>query len=61
MRLIRKAIATLDASGDLLRTPVLAGELLPLAAAIHTMTAAAREQILDDAVAVSPVPDHPPL
>lgn len=61
MSLIRRAITTLGESGDLLTNPVQAGEFLPLAAAINTMTVAAREQILDDAVAASPVPDHPPL
>ena len=60
MRLIRGAITTLDVSGDVHTNPVPAGELLPLAAAINAMTVAAREQILDDAVAASPVPDHPP-
>ncbi|QTZ93289.1 hypothetical protein [Streptomyces auratus] len=61
MRLIRDAITTLEVSGDLRTHPVPAGELLPLAAAINAMTIAAREQILDDAVAASPVPDHPPV
>lgn len=61
MSLVRKAIITLDVSGDALMNPASAGELLPLAAAINAMTIAAREQILDDAVAASPVPDHPPV
>ncbi|MGW1376892.1 hypothetical protein ACWD6P_21825 [Streptomyces sp. NPDC002446] len=61
MSLIRQAITSLDASGDRFAHPVPAAELLPLAASISAMTAAVREQILDDAVAASPVPDHPPL
>ncbi|MFG2865972.1 hypothetical protein [Streptomyces sioyaensis] len=61
MSLIREAITTLEVSGDLRTNPVPAGELLPLAAAINARTIAAREQILDDAVAASPVPDHPPV
>ncbi|MFI1161128.1 hypothetical protein [Streptomyces sioyaensis] len=61
MSLVREAITTLDVSGDLRTNPVPAGELLPLAAALNAMTVAAREQILDDAVAASPVPDHPPV
>ncbi|WP_159479421.1 hypothetical protein [Streptomyces caniferus] len=61
MSLIRKAITMVDKSGDSFANPSPAGELLPLAAAINAMTTAAREQILDDAVARSPAPDHPPL
>lgn len=61
MSLIRTAITMLDESGGSFANPAPAGELLPLAAAINAMTTAAREQILDDAVAHSPAPDHPPL
>lgn len=61
LSLIRGAIAKLDTSGDLLADPVPAGELLPLAAAINALTTAAREQIVSDEIAASPVPDHPPL
>jgi hypothetical protein len=57
--LIRKALALLDESTEpsaLADTP---GEILPLATALNRLITSAREQILDDAVAASPVPDHP--
>ncbi|MEU9500007.1 hypothetical protein [Streptomyces sp. NPDC048196] len=59
-RLIRQALPTLE-SDDLLANPPPAGELLAQAIALNKMTTAAREQILDDEVAASPVPDHPPF
>ncbi|MER6305831.1 hypothetical protein [Streptomyces sp. NPDC001657] len=59
-RLIRQALPTFE-SDDLLTNPPPSGELLAQAIALNKMTTAVREQILDDEVAASPVPDHPPL
>ncbi|WP_066938989.1 hypothetical protein [Streptomyces sp. NBRC 110611] len=57
--LIRKARTFLDASTGRITDPDRPGEILPLATALNRLIVSAREQILDDAVAASPVPDHP--
>ncbi|MFI2188094.1 hypothetical protein [Streptomyces sioyaensis] len=58
-RLMRKAMAFLDESTDRIAAPERPGEVLDLAVALNRLVVSTREQILDDAVAASPVPDHP--
>ncbi|MEU9119060.1 hypothetical protein AB0C96_04220 [Streptomyces sp. NPDC048506] len=57
--LLRKSMAFLDESAGRIAAPGSPGEVLALATALNRLVVAAREQILDDAVAASPVPDHP--
>ncbi|MCR8576319.1 hypothetical protein [Streptomyces sp. Isolate_219] len=58
-RRMREAMAFLDQSTDRIATPDSAGEVLDLAKALNGLVVSTREQILADAVAASPVPDHP--
>ncbi|KIZ15393.1 hypothetical protein [Streptomyces natalensis] len=58
-RLMRKAMAFFDGAADRIADPDRRGEILPLATALNRLTISAREQILDDAVTASPVPDYP--
>ncbi|MFC9230766.1 hypothetical protein OG754_31265 [Streptomyces decoyicus] len=60
-RLMRKAMTFLEESSPRITAPSGPGEILPLAAALNRLITSGREQILDDAVAASPVPDHPDL
>ncbi|MGW7574819.1 hypothetical protein [Streptomyces sp. NPDC054765] len=59
--LMRKAMTFLDETSHRLATPDRPGEILPLATALNRLVIEGREQILDDAIAASPVPDHPDL
>ncbi|MFF3544137.1 hypothetical protein ACFYXD_20105 [Streptomyces platensis] len=58
-RLMREVMVFLDASTDRIADPDRIGEILPLASALNKLVISAREQILDDVVTASPVPDHP--
>ncbi|QTZ94850.1 hypothetical protein [Streptomyces auratus] len=57
--LMRKAMAFLDESTDRIAYPERPGETLAVATALNRLVVSARDQIFDDAVASSPVPDHP--
>lgn len=59
--LMREAMAFLDESADRITGPGTPGEIRPLATTLNKMIASAKEKILDDAVAASPVPDHPDM
>ncbi len=59
--LLRKAGTFLDESTDLIGLSDRPGEILSLATALNKLVVSAREQILDDAVAASPAPDHPAM
>lgn len=59
--LMRKVMVFLDESTDQITDPDRSGEILPLATALNRLVLSAREQILDDAVAASPLPDHPDM
>ncbi|MFD5393846.1 hypothetical protein ACFWJW_06395 [Streptomyces sp. NPDC127097] len=58
-RLMREVMVFLDASTDQIAAPDRHAEILPLASALNRLVISAREQILDDAVAASRMPDHP--
>ncbi|MFE1177272.1 hypothetical protein [Streptomyces sp. NPDC058773] len=58
-RRMREAMAFLDESTDRIAAPDRPGEVLALAKALNGLVISTREQILADAVAASPVPDHP--
>ncbi|MER0478953.1 hypothetical protein ABR737_11500 [Streptomyces sp. Edi2] len=58
-RLMRTAMAFLDETSHRITAPDGPGEILPLAVALNKLIIKGREQILDDAIAASPVPDHP--
>ncbi|MBO8190959.1 hypothetical protein ITI46_04500 [Streptomyces oryzae] len=58
-RLMGKAITFLDESAERAFETEGPGEILRLATEVNKMVVSARERILDDAVATSPVPDHP--
>jgi len=60
-RLMREVMVFLDASTDRIAAPDGLGEILPLAGALNRLVISAREQILDDAVAASRMPDHPEM
>ncbi|MCZ1013513.1 hypothetical protein [Streptomyces noursei] len=57
--LMRKAMAFLDASTGRIVGSERSEEILSVATAVNGLIDSVREQILDDAVAASPVPDHP--
>ncbi|MFE7544627.1 hypothetical protein [Streptomyces platensis] len=57
-RLMREVMVFLDASTDRIADPDRLGETLPLAGALNRLVNSAREPILDDAVAASPMPDQ---
>ncbi|GAA2596004.1 hypothetical protein ACWCO0_10060 [Streptomyces tubercidicus] len=60
-RLMQKAMACLDESTERIADPDRPAEIHQAAAALNRLVTSAREQILDDAVAASPVPDHPDM
>ncbi|MFE3885775.1 hypothetical protein ACFXPQ_23190 [Streptomyces lydicus] len=60
-RLMREAMAFLDESSDRISAPDRPGEVLDLAKTLNGLVISAREQILADTVAASPVPDHPDI
>ncbi|MGP3973345.1 hypothetical protein ACTWQF_04755 [Streptomyces sp. 8N114] len=57
--LMRKAMVFLDESTGRITDTGRPEEMLALATALNRMVISTREQILDDAVAAFPVPDHP--
>ncbi|MFF8790235.1 hypothetical protein [Streptomyces sp. NPDC015125] len=59
--LMHKAMAFLDEASHRITAPDGPGEILPLAAALNRLILSGREQIIDDAIAASPVPDHPDM
>ncbi|GAO11558.1 hypothetical protein [Streptomyces lydicamycinicus] len=58
-RLMREVMVFLDASTGRIADSGRLGEILPLAGTLNRLVISAREQILDDAVAASRMPDHP--
>ncbi|MEU3992281.1 hypothetical protein OG301_29215 [Streptomyces platensis] len=60
-RLMRKVMTHLDESSDQISDSAGSGEILSVAGALNRLVISAREQILDDAVAASPMPDHPEM
>jgi hypothetical protein len=59
--LFQKAGTFLDESTELISASNRPEEILSLATALNRLVVSAREQILDDAVAASPAPDHPTM
>ncbi|WP_438489455.1 hypothetical protein [Streptomyces sp. S186] len=59
--LMRKAMAFLEESTDPITGWESSGEILSVATSLNHLITMAREKILDDAVAASPVPDYPNL
>ncbi|MFG2095021.1 hypothetical protein [Streptomyces sp. NPDC048612] len=59
--LMRKVMVLLEESTEQITDPDRSGEILPLATALNRLIVSTREQILDDAVAASPVPDRPEM
>ncbi|MEU5546036.1 hypothetical protein AB0G85_27100 [Streptomyces sioyaensis] len=57
-RLMHEAMAFFDESTDRIVAPDRPGEVLDLAKALNRLVVSTRKQILDDAVAASPAPDH---
>ncbi|BCK67930.1 hypothetical protein Srufu_018830 [Streptomyces libani subsp. rufus] len=60
-RLMRKVMTHLDESSDQISNSARSGEILSVASALNRMVISAREQILDDVVTASPLPDHPDM
>ncbi|MFI5523469.1 hypothetical protein [Streptomyces platensis] len=56
--LMRKVMTYLDETSDQINDSARSGEILSVASALNRLVISAREQILDDAVAASPLPDH---
>ncbi|MGA5566322.1 hypothetical protein ACPCUV_34840 [Streptomyces platensis] len=57
-RLMRKVMTYLDETSGQINDSARSGEILSVASALNRLVISAREQILDDAVAASPLPDH---